>query len=213
MTRVPLTVERIVAAALARIDHDGLDGFSMRKLGADLGVEAMALYKHVPDKETLLDLVVAGVYAEVDLPDPDHTWDERIRHVADELRAAVLAHPHLLSRAVTQPPTSPVVQQRIDALLGALREVTGDDTLAVRHFWVITAFVSGALLAETSAVRQASTSTAELSTGLDAVACPSLAALGPVLATCDFATEFTFGLDTVLAAVPVARRSGSRQQR
>ena len=204
MSRVPLTVERIVVAALARIDHDGLHAFSMRKLGADLGVEAMALYKHVPDKETLLDHVVAHVYAEVDLPDPDLAWDERIRHVAHALRAAVLAHPHVLTRAVTQPPTTPVVQQRIDVLLGALRDATGDDTLAVRHFWVITAFVSGALLAETTAVRQATTT--DLAGELDVVACPSLAALGPVLASCDFATEFTFGLDTVLAAVPVTRR-------
>ncbi len=209
MSRVPLTVERIVAAALARIDHDGLDGFSMRKLGADLGVEAMALYKHVPDKETLLDLVVAEIYAEVDLPDPDLAWDERIRHVARALRAAVLAHPHLLTRAVTQPPTTPV-QQRIDVLLGALREATGDDTLAVRHFWVITAFVSGALLAETSAVRQTNSTNTGLEAELDVIACPSLAALGPVLATCDFATEFTFGLDTVLAAVPVTRRRRPR---
>jgi hypothetical protein len=121
----------------------------------------------------------------------------------------VLAHPHLLTRAVTQPPTTPVVQQRIDVLLGALREATGDDTLAVRHFWVITAFVSGALLAETTAVRQADTTT-DLAAELDAIACPSLAALGPVLATCDFATEFTFGLDTVLAAVPVTRRRRPR---
>lgn len=212
MTRVPLTVERIVVAALARIDHDGLDGFSMRKLGADLGVEAMALYKHVPDKETLLDHVVAHVYAEVDLPDTDLAWDERIRHVAHALRAAVLAHPHLLTRAVTQPPTTPVVQQRIDVLLGALREATGDDALAVRHFWVITAFVSGSLLAETTSLRQTDTTSVELATELDAITCPSLAALGPVLATCDFATEFAFGLDTVLAAVPVTRRR-TRQPR
>jgi hypothetical protein len=51
-----------------------------------------------------------------------------------------------------------------------------------------------------------------LATELDAITCPSLAALGPVLATCDFATEFAFGLDTVLAAVPITRRR-TRQPR
>jgi TetR/AcrR family tetracycline transcriptional repressor len=209
MSRAPLTVDRIVDAALARIDRHGLEAFSMRKLGADLGVEAMAIYKHVPDKDALLDLAVAAVYAEIELPDPSAPWDERVRHVAHGLRAAVRSHPHLLTRAVTTPPTFPVVQQRIDTLLGALRDATGDDALAVRHFWVVTAFVSGALLAETASLRDdaADTSATGGAGAPDAATCPSLAALGPLLASCEFAEEFAFGLDTVLAAVPVRRRT------
>ena len=65
MPREPLSVTRIVDAARRRIDAEGLDALSMRKLGADLGVEAMALDKHVPDKDDLVRHEVASAYEEM----------------------------------------------------------------------------------------------------------------------------------------------------
>ena len=63
--RVQLDRERIVAAALDFIDANGLPGLTMRRLGAQLGVEAMALYRYVPSKEELLDAVVESLVAQV----------------------------------------------------------------------------------------------------------------------------------------------------
>ena len=54
-TRVPLDRERILAAALSYIEEHGLPQLSMRKLGAELGVEGMSLYRYVPGREALLD--------------------------------------------------------------------------------------------------------------------------------------------------------------
>lgn len=196
--REPLSVPRIVAAARARIDADGLESLSMRKLGADLGVEAMALYKHVPDKDALVRLVVASVYEEMDVADPSLPWDERLRHAAAELRRAALAHPHLMRLVVTEPPATPAVQRRVDGVLGALLDATGDESVAVRHFWVFVAYVSGALLAETAAMATPDGG----AVALDTAACPVLASLGPRLAACDFAAEYAAGLDIVIAAVP-----------
>lgn len=204
-SRTPLSIPRIVDAARARIDADGLDALSMRKLGADLGVEAMALYKHVPDKEHLVRLVVASVYEEMALPDPEAPWDERLRQAAHSLRAAALAHPRLLRLVVTEPPPTAAVQRRIDAVLAALLDATGDDASAVRHFWVFVAYVSGALLAETAALVAPDASPIPA----ESVECPVLTALGPRLATCDFATEYEAGLDIVIGAVP--RRSRTRR--
>lgn len=201
-SRTPLSIPRIVDAARQRIDAEGLEALSMRKLGADLGVEAMALYKHVPDKDALVRLVVASVYDEIALPDPAAAWDERLRQAARGLRAAALAHPRLLRLVVTEPPPTAAVQRRIDAVLAALLDATGDDATAVRHFWVFVAYVSGALLAETAAL----VAPADAALPAEGVDCPVLAALGPRLATCDFATEYEAGLDIVIAAVP-GRRS------
>lgn len=181
----------------------------MRKLGADLGVEAMALYKHVPDKDALLRSVVASVYDEMRVPDPALPWDERLRAAADELRAAALAHPRLLRLVVTEPPPTAAVQRRIDAVLGALLDATGDEATAVRHFWVFVAYVSGALLAETAAL----TATANALSEPEVVDCPVLAALGPRLAACDFAAEYQAGLDIVIGAVPRRRRRSGGQAR
>lgn len=199
--REPLSADRIVEAALARIDAHGLSSLSMRKLGADLGVEGMALYRHVPDKHTLVALVVERAYAEMTLPDPASGWRDRLRHSARELRRVALAHPHLLAALVVDPPPLPEVRRRIDAVLAALREATGDDASAVRHFWVVTAFMSGALLSETAVLRPPPAG--QSAESLDGpLVCPALDALGPALATCDFEAQYAFGLDTMLAAVP-----------
>ena len=63
--RIPLSRDRIVSAALEFIDDKGLPGLTMRRLGEQLGVEAMALYRYVPSKEDLLDAVVEALVADV----------------------------------------------------------------------------------------------------------------------------------------------------
>ena len=59
--REPITLEKIVRAAIELIDRDGLDGLSMRKLGAALGIRGMSLYTHVPNEEALLFEVIRDV--------------------------------------------------------------------------------------------------------------------------------------------------------
>jgi AcrR family transcriptional regulator len=63
-TRTPLTPDRIVTAAIAILDRDGLEGLTMRRLAEPLGVKAMALYHHFPNREALLDAIVGAVLAE-----------------------------------------------------------------------------------------------------------------------------------------------------
>jgi hypothetical protein len=61
----PLSVDLLVSTAIAMIDRDGFDGFSMRKLGQELGVDPRACYRHVPSQDALFDAVVEKVLAEV----------------------------------------------------------------------------------------------------------------------------------------------------
>ena len=66
--RAPLTKERVLRAAVDLADRDGIDALSMRKLGQELGVEAMALYRHVRNKDDILDGAIDVVVGEIDLP-------------------------------------------------------------------------------------------------------------------------------------------------
>ena len=68
--RPPLTREQVLQAALALADAGGIASLSMRKLGVELGVEAMSLYHHVANKEEMLDAMVDAVFAEIELPGP-----------------------------------------------------------------------------------------------------------------------------------------------
>lgn len=78
----PLTVERIVDAACAVIERDGLDRLSMRRLGVELGVDAMAMYHHVANKRELLALVTARTLGSMTPPDPAAPWADQVRQWA-----------------------------------------------------------------------------------------------------------------------------------
>ena len=81
--RTTLSRERIAAAAVALIDGEGLDALSMRRLGAELGVEAMSLYRHFPSKAALLEAVVARLLAELPVPAPTAArWQDAFRALA-----------------------------------------------------------------------------------------------------------------------------------
>ena len=86
----PLARERIIAAAMRIIDAEGLDALSMRRLGAELGVNPMAAYYHVPNKAALYDLVLEAVMTGVDLSaiDPGAPLDEQLKQAARAYRAA-----------------------------------------------------------------------------------------------------------------------------
>ncbi|MGH8969073.1 MAG: TetR/AcrR family transcriptional regulator C-terminal domain-containing protein [Actinomycetes bacterium] len=102
--RAPVTRERVLAEALRIADEDGVAALSMRRLGRACGVEAMSLYHHVPDKDTVLDGITAAVIAEVELPDArDLPWDVALAAAARAMRDAFLRHPGALSLLASRP--------------------------------------------------------------------------------------------------------------
>ena len=68
--RAPLTRDRVLQVAMALADRDGLEALSMRKLGQELGVDAMALYRHVRNKDDLFDGIIERIVGEIERPDP-----------------------------------------------------------------------------------------------------------------------------------------------
>jgi AcrR family transcriptional regulator len=82
----------VVDGALKFLDAEGLDGLTMRKLGAALNVQGGALYRHFPNKEALLDAVADKLIEGVGDPLPDVPWPDQIHILGDRLRTALLAH-------------------------------------------------------------------------------------------------------------------------
>ena len=115
----PLTLERIVAAAVRELDAYGAEKLTMRHLGQRLDVTSTALYWHVRTKEDLLDLAIDHVIGEVPLPDPGLEPSAAIRALLRDWRTVMLAHPWspgLFSR----PLLGPNVLARTEYLQAAL---------------------------------------------------------------------------------------------
>ena len=91
--RVPLNRERVLAAAVELADREGIDALSMRRLGQELSVEAMALYNHVANKDDLLNGMVDAVVGEVDLTDGDADWKAAARARILSARRVMRSHP------------------------------------------------------------------------------------------------------------------------
>jgi TetR/AcrR family tetracycline transcriptional repressor len=123
--REPLTRERIVSAALRLIDDVGLEQLSMRRLGSELGVDPMAVYHHVPNKDALLHAVVHQVFSDMPAPPPDGPWRDRVRRWAETYRSVAEAHPNLVLRIVSEPAAVAVAAVLANEALYAALDTAG----------------------------------------------------------------------------------------
>jgi AcrR family transcriptional regulator len=124
-TRPTLTREYLARAALALIDAEGLRKFSMRRLGAAVGFDAMAIYRYYDDQEALFDGVAEALFAEIDIDTLvwDGPWQEPVREYCLRLRATLLRHPHAVQVFATRPVRSPA---SIDAGVKMLTKLHAD---------------------------------------------------------------------------------------
>ncbi|MEV3961927.1 TetR/AcrR family transcriptional regulator [Nocardia sp. NPDC050193] len=138
-----LTITGIAAAAVAVADADGLEAVSMNKVAAAFGVSGMALYRHIPGKAELIELMVEAVLTpRSGLPDPDTDWRTRLLAWSRQLLTVYTAHPWLLTATTMRRQLlGPNQLQWMDAALEVL-ESTGLQA-AERHqvFLLIAAHV------------------------------------------------------------------------
>jgi AcrR family transcriptional regulator len=119
--RLPLSRERVLRAALALADSGGIEALTMRKLGQELGVEAMSLYNHVANKDDILGGMVDIVMGEIELPAAGADWKNAIRRTARSAYEVLLGHPWAASLVLTGPGLSYARLRYMDAILGSLR--------------------------------------------------------------------------------------------
>jgi AcrR family transcriptional regulator len=141
----PLQREQIVAAALKIVDRHGLKALSMRRLGAELGVDPMAVYYYLPNKQALLDAIVEAVMSAIDLSvdDPTKSPKERILVAARAYRDALLAHVNALPILLARGPVTPGAMRPVELLIGILRDAGMPSAEALMGMNVIAASVRG----------------------------------------------------------------------
>jgi AcrR family transcriptional regulator len=126
--RQGLTIDRVVAAATALADAEGLDAVTMRRIACALGVVPMTLYTYVPGKAELLDLMLDAAYAQ--MPRADTTgqpWRPRVTAIAAENRALFEAHPWAATISTIRPPLGPGMMAKYEHELAALDGLGLDD--------------------------------------------------------------------------------------
>ena len=167
MTRpAGLDRDRILTAAIGFIDENGLSALTMRRLGASLGVEAMALYRYVPGREDLLDGVVDRVVETLfdkddgdDIYVEDHNgWQDYLVRLAHGVRRIALAHPSVFPLVASRPPAAPWVRpplrslRMVESFLGTLTDAGFSDQAAVAAYRAYSSFLLGHLLLEVTQI-------------------------------------------------------------
>lgn len=161
--RPKLDVDLIVAAAIGFVDEGTLDDLTMRRLGGVLGVEAMALYRYVPGRDDLLDLMVASILDEMhDDPDvldsPHDGWQDYLQRLAHGVRGVALAHPRLFPLVASRPPEAPWLRPPlrslawVEAFLSAMIAEGFHEADAVAAYRAFSSFLLGHLLLEVAAL-------------------------------------------------------------
>jgi len=147
--RAPLTRDAIAEAALAQIDAHGLEVFSMRRLGAALGVEAMALYHHFRGKGPLLDAVMERLLDEVEIaPRGSLPPLERLRRAMVSYRNLALTHPQAFILLVYRRFNTERTFQLYEQILEMFADAGFESPLAARFFRTLGYFVNGAGMAD-----------------------------------------------------------------
>jgi len=154
--RAPLTRRRVADAALVLIDDRGLEGLSMRKLGASLGVEAMSLYNHVSNKDDLLHAVTDELYVKIlaAYGEPRGDWRSKARRMAAGYVHVAAEHPNAIPLLVERPVTTPRGQEFMSLVVSIFDDVTDDMRLAALAFSVVAGSVEKKLVQEQNMVRQ-----------------------------------------------------------
>ncbi|MHC2999472.1 TetR/AcrR family transcriptional regulator [Microbacterium sp. HJ5] len=126
--RTTLTRDRVVTTAMTIADVAGLDGLTMRRLAEELGVEAMSLYHHFPNKGAILDGLLERTFAEIedevggfDVDASEDTWQSRLRERILGARRVMLRHSWVPAVLEARATLAPTMARYIDANVGLMR--------------------------------------------------------------------------------------------
>lgn len=209
-TRTPLTRARVLEAAIALADRQGLGALTMRRLGAELGYEAMSLYKHVANKDAILDGMIGRIIDEIEVPAEHADWKEAMRRRAHSARAVLTRHPWALGLLETRAATSPAVLAYLNAVLGNLLAADFSARQAARAFWLLDSYIYGQVVQESS-LSPGRSGAGEQADRAAMGAYPHLAAIyrpGPDSGY-SLDSEFTFGLELILDGLERLRNSAA----
>jgi AcrR family transcriptional regulator len=202
--RLPLSRERVLDAAIKLVDQGGLGSLSMRKLGQEFGVEAMALYYHFANKDELIDGIVDIVFSEIELPTDGTGWKAAMRQRAISMRDVLLRHRWAINLMESRRNAGPANLRHHDAVIGNLRAAGFENVMVARAYSLLDAYIYGFALTKINLPFDASEEVAEVAQGMlqrfPVNEYPNLVAyiaehLKPGY---DYGDEFEYGLDLIL---------------
>ncbi len=199
--RQPLNRDRILVAAMDFVDREGLEALSMRKLGAELGVEAMSLYNHVPSKGALLDGMVEVLLRGLEVPEENTDWEARVRESYRRFRRLAHNHPNVFPLLIVRPPDTMDGAWLVETFLETLQTAGFGAKNALQAYRTLTSFAVGYVMSEIRGFAMEPGDGRIGARSLGREDFPRLAELSPSLSSIDRDDEFENGLDLILSGL------------
>lgn len=208
-----LTRARVLQAALALADEAGIDALTMRSTSERLGSEPMSLYRHVRNKEDMLDGLIDLVFGEVELPRTTSDWKRAMRQRAIAVRKVLSRHPWAFALVESRVQPGPENLRHHDWVLGVLRRAGFSSALATHAYNTLDSYIYGFVLQERNLPFKNAAELAEIGPmmlrQIPADVYPHLRAVAEELLASrfDYGKEFEYGLDLILDALARSVRS------
>ena len=145
-----LNRDQVLSTAIALADDAGIEMLTMRRLGEELGVEAMSLYNHVANKEDLLNAMVDAVFNEIELPSHNDDWKTAIRKRSVSFRATLSRHPWATGLKDSGTNPGPATLRHHDRVIGTLRNAGFSIAMAAHAFSAVDSYIYGFAMQEKS---------------------------------------------------------------
>lgn len=203
-----LTRETVLTTALEMVDDDGIAAVTMRSLADRLGVVPMALYRHVRNKDDLLDGVVEVATSGVEIPEASLGWRAGLSALARSLRDTLLEHPRIAARVIDRPSLGPAAIRIGEYGLACLRDAGADDATAEHAVNLVVVYALGFAALE---VPRRDAAAAELEAAydeLDPDDFPHTAAVRPSPLGLVSEQQFDFGLECLLDGIGARMGAG-----
>jgi AcrR family transcriptional regulator len=211
--REPLTRDRILRAALELADRGGVASLTMQAIGKRLGVEAMSLYRHVRNKDDILDGLVDLAFEEIELPADRSAWRAAFRARSISERAMLRRHPWVITLLESRMAPGPANLRSHEETLVVLVTAGFSATLATHAYNMVDSYVLGFALQEVNMPFDDADGLAEMGSELlaqvPADQYPTFVRVAEELlaAGFDYGAEFEFGLDLILDGIERKRRA------
>jgi AcrR family transcriptional regulator len=203
--RSRLSRERVLHAAMAHADEGGLEALTMRKVAEELGVAPMALYRHVANRDDLVDGMIDIIFSEIELPAAGADWKTAMRDRAISVHDAMLRHRWAIGLLESRTNPGPANLRHHDAVIGCLRAAGFDMAMTAHAYSLVDSYIYGFALTKMNLPFETTTDIAEMAESMlepfPVGAYPNLAAFITEHAMkqgYDYADEFDYGLDVLL---------------
>jgi AcrR family transcriptional regulator len=211
-SRRRLSRERVLRAAITHADAGGLEALTMRTLAEELGVAPMALYRHIANKDDLVDAMVDVVFSEIDLPASTAGWKTAMRQRAISAREVLSRHRWAIGLMESRTNPGPANLRHHDAVIGTLRAAGFTIPMAAHAYSLVDSYIYGFALTQMNLPFDTSPEVAEVAQSMLQPFHPNeypnlveFIAEHAMKPGYDYGDEFVYGLDVILDGLEGAR--------